>query len=76
MSHVQVWLDCSPLSMISSPAEAPSGTFTITNESEPITTGAATSPIVTRGRSAFAKPFPRICNSPPAMAAAGDTCTI
>src|SRR4051794_11423830 len=39
-------------------------------------TGAPTSPMETRGRSVLAKPFPRICNSPPAIAAGGVTCEI
>jgi hypothetical protein len=48
----------------------------MTNESELITSGAPISPIVTNGRSERAKPFPRICNSPPAMAAGGVTCAM
>ncbi len=40
-----------PLPIINSPAEAPSGTRTITSESEPITTGAASSPKRAVGRS-------------------------
>ena len=73
MSQAQDSLACVPLSITSSPAVAPSGTRAITNESEPMTTGAPTSPMVTWGRSSCAKPLPRICNSPPAMAAAGVT---
>ncbi len=76
MSHAQDSLDCFPLSITSSPALAPSGTRAITNESEPMMIGAATSPIMTCGRSDLANPLPRICNSPPAMAAAGETCEI
>ena len=48
----------SPFSTISSPAEAPSGTLTITSELEPMTTGAATSPMVTCGRSDVVEALP------------------
>ena len=49
MSQAQDSLDCSPLAITSSPAVAPSGTRAMTNESEPMITGAPTSPMVTRG---------------------------
>ena len=39
------------------PAAAPSGTLTMTSVSEPMMTGAATSPMVTRGRSVLANPL-------------------
>jgi hypothetical protein len=48
----------------------------MTNESEPMMTDAATFPKVTRGRADFTNPLPRICNSPPAMAAPGVTAEI
>src|SRR4051794_38671101 len=48
----------------------------MTRESEPIITGAPTSPMETRGRSVLANPLPRICSSPPAIAAGGVTCEI
>jgi len=73
MSQAHDALACVPLSTTSSPADAPSGTRAMTKESEPIITGAPTSPMVTLGRSSWAKPLPRICNSPPAMAAGGVT---
>src|SRR5215831_6663719 len=76
ISQAHESLVCAPLSITSSPAVAPSGTLAITNESEPIITGAPTSPMSTRGRSVLANPLPRICNSPPAMAAGGVTCAI
>ena len=76
ISQAQDSLDSAPLSITTSPAVAPSGTRAITNESEPMITGAPTSPMVTRGRSDLAKPLPRICNSPPAIAAGGVTCAI
>ena len=61
MSQAQDSLVCLPLSITSSPAcSAPSGTRAMTKESEPMTMGAPTSPIMTRGRSDFANPFPRI----------------
>ena len=65
--------DWFPLPTTSSPAEAPSGTLTITSEFDPITTGAATSPIVTRGRSTAARLLPRMYSSPPVIAASGWT---
>src|ERR1017187_6935852 len=71
MSQAQDSLACRPLAITSSPAAAPSGTRAMTKESEPMMTGAPTSPMVTLGRSSCAKPFPRICNSPPAIAAGG-----
>jgi hypothetical protein len=58
ISQAHASLDWFPLATTNSPAAAPSGTRAITSESEPITTGAATSPMVTRGRSVLAKPFP------------------
>ena len=73
ISQAQDSLACLPFSTTSSPAVAPSGTRAMTKESEPMITGAPTSPMVTRGRSALANPLPRICNSPPAMAAGGVT---
>jgi hypothetical protein len=73
MSQAQDSLACVPLSITSSPAVAPSGTRAMTKESDPMITGAPISPIVTLGRSDRAKPFPRICNSPPAIAAVGVT---
>src|SRR5450755_3708250 len=74
MSHVQA--ASSSLPSVSCPRDAPSGTRTISRESEPITTGAANSPKRARGRSAPAKPLPRIRNSPPGMAAWGETSEI
>ena len=46
MSQAQASLACAPLSTTSSPAVAPSGTRAITKESEPMMTGAPTSPMV------------------------------
>ena len=43
-----------------SPAGAPSGTRTMTKESEPMTMGAESSPNLTWGRSVPARPLPRI----------------
>src|SRR5665213_527733 len=74
MSHVQAV--SSSLPSLSSPCETPSGTRTITSESEPITTGADRSPKRAVGRSAPAKPLPRMRNSPPGMAADGETSEI
>ena len=45
------------LSITRSPADAPSGTRAMTNESELITSGAPTSPMVTWGRSAAGEAF-------------------
>ena len=73
ISHAQDSLACVPLSITSSPAVAPSGTRAMTKESEPMITGAPISPMVTLGGSDLANPLPRICNSPPAMAAVGVT---
>src|SRR6478672_6728207 len=66
----------SSLPSISSPRETPSGTRTITNESEPMMMGAASSPKRAMGRSDPAKLFPRIRNSPPGIAAGGETSEI
>ncbi len=58
ISQAQESLDCWPLWTTSSPAVAPSGTRAMTNESEPMITGAPTSPMVTQGRSDFGEALP------------------
>jgi hypothetical protein len=74
ISQVHGALACSPFSTTSSPTQAPSGTRAMMKDSEPMITGAATSPRRTLGRcSARARFLPRMCNSPPAIAAAGTT---
>src|SRR5512144_2089936 len=76
MPMSQVQAVSSSLPSTSSPRETPSGTRTITSESDPITTGADNSPKRAIGRSAPAKPLPRMRNSPPGMAAGGETSEI
>src|SRR6185295_17324707 len=76
MPMSQVQAVSSSLPSFSSPRETPSGTRTITSESEPITTGADNSPKRAVGRSAPARPLPRMRNSPPGMAAGGETSEI
>src|SRR5579872_1321332 len=72
----QVQAVSSSLPSTSSPRETPSGTRTIRSESDPITTEADSSPKRAVGRSAPAKPLPRMRNSPPGMAAGGETSEI
>src|SRR6185295_17293230 len=72
----QVQAASSSLPSTSSPRDTPSGTRTITNESDPMMIGAASSPKRAMGRSAPARLFPRIRNSPPGIAAAGETSEI
>ncbi len=60
ISQAHAGLASSPLRITSSPTEAVSGTRAMTRESEPMTTGASTSPKETRGRADLAKHFPRI----------------
>src|SRR5690242_18222090 len=72
----QVQAGSSPFPSTRWPRDAPSGTRTITSESEPITTGAANSPKRAVRRSLPARPVPRMRNSPPGIAAAGETSEI
>src|ERR1035438_4219225 len=73
MSQAQESLACWPDWTTNGPAVAPSGTRAITRASDPMMMGAPISPMVTRGCADLATPFPRICNSPPAIAAGGVT---